>query len=330
MSYRPLEHTFYNSPKIKKLARRLNLDIRVAHGTVSELWSWALSHAPDGDLSKFDFEDIEDAVHWDGGAGALIEVLIECRLVDSIDAEGGRRVEIHNWLERGGTYAETQRKKIQRKRKRDLSRDVPECPGTSADIPSSPSIEEKRIEENIYIDSRTSDADAATEPAKSTSEMAVGDLFDCSKSGPTPNQANDELDGEPVTGNGGPEGEVGGEKPKATARAEVVNLPVKRKKGTPQQINEVWQHYRTYHPNCPERLYSTEPEYRQLRQRLAHFTVDQMKQSLDGFHADAWHNGTTNGTTYLNIETLTRTVTKIADGIDKLKKATNRPKAAEL
>ncbi|WP_067931222.1 hypothetical protein [Alicyclobacillus kakegawensis] len=51
-------------PKTKKLARELNDTVRGAIGLLHLLWWWAMDYAEDGDLSRFDYEDIADAVMW--------------------------------------------------------------------------------------------------------------------------------------------------------------------------------------------------------------------------------------------------------------------------
>src|SRR5450756_2179828 len=59
-------------PKTRKLARRLDVRVPEAIGTLHCLWWWAVDYAEDGDLSKFDHDDIADACEWVGDADALI------------------------------------------------------------------------------------------------------------------------------------------------------------------------------------------------------------------------------------------------------------------
>ncbi|NIQ98263.1 MAG: hypothetical protein GWN87_32065, partial [Desulfuromonadales bacterium] len=171
MAWRKLEATFHGNPKSKRLARRLEIGRATARGLISGLWSWALLHAPDGDLVGFDGEDIAEAVDFDGDADDLIRALVEVRVLD----REGDRLSIHNWLERGGSYAEKVRKRLERQRQSSKNvqdslgqtktvqdekgqsenvEDRPKMSGTKTDSPGpSENVavrrEEKRREENI-------------------------------------------------------------------------------------------------------------------------------------------------------------------------------------
>lgn len=66
------------SPKLKRVARRLEVPPAQAIGHLHCLWWWAVDHAPDGDLNQYDAEDLADAAEWDGDADRFVEVLRTC------------------------------------------------------------------------------------------------------------------------------------------------------------------------------------------------------------------------------------------------------------
>lgn len=173
MAWRKLEDTFHSDRKIRKLANELDIIEPHAAGHIATLWSWALLHAPDGDLTKFDVDDIEYGAKWNGAIGDFVNACVLVRLIDRTDGGG---LLLHNWLERGGSYAESHRKRLERKAKKqgDLSGTVQDCPGQSGtvlDCPEMSALEENRIEENRSIcDSAAGAADhssdALTKPTK--------------------------------------------------------------------------------------------------------------------------------------------------------------------
>lgn len=165
MAWRKLEDTFYDSPKLNRLARHLAVNKAQAAGHLALLWSWALRHAPDGDLSKYDIEDIEDAVSWSGERGAFLQACATAKLVDVIPNDQNvnqgsecntvpnDKYVIHNWMSRGGSYAESQRKQLSRKRNQpcnNLSGTVRDNPGQSGNVRSR--IEEKRIKHTCGVE----------------------------------------------------------------------------------------------------------------------------------------------------------------------------------
>ena len=116
-------------PKTKKLARLLNISAPTAIGHLHMLWWWALDYAQDGDLSKYQAEDIADAVLWDGSASLLMASLLDAGFLDQPD--GNPR--IHDWDEYGG--------KLLAKRKADAERKAKaarpaEFQGSSVGVPA--------------------------------------------------------------------------------------------------------------------------------------------------------------------------------------------------
>ncbi len=143
MAWCKLDATLRESVKPKRLARKLGIERHAARGLLAGLWSWALTYAPDGDLSGLEPEEIAEAADWQGDAELLFSALVEVRLVDHDGYDSAR---IHNWLERSGSYAENARrnKNRQKRKAKRLSRDGP---GTVPGV-SRARREEKRREEN--------------------------------------------------------------------------------------------------------------------------------------------------------------------------------------
>lgn len=114
-------------PKTRKAARALG--IRPVHlvGHLHLLWHWALELAEDGDLSKFDAEDIAIAADWDGDPDQFVEALVDCGPGDSAgflerDGQCGApeddrigRLVLHDWWTYAGKLVERRRQDRDRK-----------------------------------------------------------------------------------------------------------------------------------------------------------------------------------------------------------------------
>ena len=99
-------------PKTRKLARRVD-DLTKAIGMLHCLWWWAMDYAPDGDLSKYDAEDIAIACEWSADPDELIAILADCGFLDT---DGNGRRHIHDWSEYGGALLVMREQDAERKR----------------------------------------------------------------------------------------------------------------------------------------------------------------------------------------------------------------------
>lgn len=99
-------------PKTKKLRRLLNISTPTAVGHLHMFWWWAMDHAQDGDLSRYDVFDIADACEWEGDAHQLFHALCEARFIECIDT----RYVIHDWYEYAGKLIELRKKDAERKK----------------------------------------------------------------------------------------------------------------------------------------------------------------------------------------------------------------------
>jgi len=238
MAWLKLEDTFYDHPKVRKLARRLTVNRAQAAGHLALLWSWALRHAPDGDLSQIDFEDIEEAAQWGGAHGDFVKACFDCAFLD----QNGDQIAIHNWITRGGSFAENKRKQRNRDARKSQDETVPglsrDSDGTATRL-SRPRVEKSRVE--YRSDKRADD------------------------------------------------------------------------------IQEVWQHYRTHHPGTAKRLTSGRKEYQLIKARLEDFDADQLKASIDGFHKSPWHTGQNpDGKRYLSLALMMRDISHVQSGLEML------------
>lgn len=100
-------------PKTKKLVRLLSLPLPAVIGHLHLLWWWAMDYAENGDLSKYDAGDIEDACHWNGVEGELLDALIKSRFIDEQDG----RLMLHDWYDFVGRLLEKREQNKERKRK---------------------------------------------------------------------------------------------------------------------------------------------------------------------------------------------------------------------
>lgn len=80
-------------PKTRKLARRLEIHKAQAVGHLGLLWIWALDYAPDGELARYDAEDIAIGADWDGDSSEFRAALEGAGFIDEDDA-GAR---LHDW-----------------------------------------------------------------------------------------------------------------------------------------------------------------------------------------------------------------------------------------
>lgn len=97
-------------PKAKKLARLLGVSLPAAIGHLHFFWWWAMDYAQDGDISKYDPEDIADASGWEGSPDIWFKALLESEFIDS-----DKR--IHDWFDYAGRLVERREQNKERKRR---------------------------------------------------------------------------------------------------------------------------------------------------------------------------------------------------------------------
>ena len=97
--------------KINRLKDLLNTTYTGALGSVSCLWLWCASFAPNGDLKKFTESEISIAAKWDGNSKLFIESLKKSQLLDS-------DMKIHDWKKHGMRLLISSRKRVEAYRKK--------------------------------------------------------------------------------------------------------------------------------------------------------------------------------------------------------------------
>lgn len=102
MAYIESHQEIARHPKTVRLMRRLNVSKNEAIGIIHQLWWWAMDFAPDGDLTRFDAEEIAIAVDYDGDPAALMDALISSGWIDKNPETSG--VSVHDWEHYGGKF----------------------------------------------------------------------------------------------------------------------------------------------------------------------------------------------------------------------------------
>lgn len=121
MTFGRLEDRFRDSPKINRLAKLLGVRQAEAAGLWANLYTWALVHAIDGDVTNLTDWDLERAAMWEGDPGAFAAA-IKSDQVRIHEMRNGRS-HLHDWWDfaEGIKKAKAQKKRRDRKL-RDSSR----------------------------------------------------------------------------------------------------------------------------------------------------------------------------------------------------------------
>lgn len=88
-------------PKLKALRRRLGVSIPTAIGHLELLWAATAQYATGGDVGRFDDDDIEEFVGWEGEPGAFVAACIEAGFLVRCTAH---RLVVHDWPEHCPEY----------------------------------------------------------------------------------------------------------------------------------------------------------------------------------------------------------------------------------
>lgn len=153
-------------PKAIKLARLLGISIPQAVGHLHLLWWWAFDYAKDGELSRYDPEDIADAVLWEGSASDLVDALVRAGFLDQPDG----RLLIHDWEQYGGKLLSRRRADVERKESQRNSNGIPaDVQRNSSGIPA----EQHRTSNGVPAEEdRSSDVDKKRRDKKRVSSRA--------------------------------------------------------------------------------------------------------------------------------------------------------------
>lgn len=100
-------------PKTRRLMRFLSIPLPNAVGHLHCFWWWALDHAQDGNLNKYDVYDIADAAAWNGDAEIFVNGMVDAGFIRKENSE----IVIHDWMDYAGRLIERRQKDAERKRK---------------------------------------------------------------------------------------------------------------------------------------------------------------------------------------------------------------------
>jgi hypothetical protein len=103
MMWLQVHTSLVHHPKTARLARRLRVPKAQAIGHLVALWLWCLEYAPDGELSKFDVEEIAEAALWEQDAAQFVEALVAAGFLDRNDDV----LSVHDWDQYGGKILES-------------------------------------------------------------------------------------------------------------------------------------------------------------------------------------------------------------------------------
>lgn len=171
-------------PKTKKLARKLGTSIPAVIGHLHLMWWWAMDYAQDGDLSRYENEDIADALCWEEDATQLVEALHDAGFIDQ--REDGT-YEIHDWQEYGGKMFEKRAEEAERKRKARQEKTIRKTSkgskktssGRPADILKTAHVDNIR-KDNITGENITAGEEAPApvyEPSNLSKHETIGDAY---------------------------------------------------------------------------------------------------------------------------------------------------------
>lgn len=169
MAYIESHQELRDHPKVKRMARMLDVPVVAVIGHLQCLWWWAMDYAQDGDTSRYDAHDLADASLWDGDPDLLVTALRDCGPGGTSGFLDGDQ--LHDWDQYGGKLAAKRRKDRERKREarsgQSTGRPAPPPPhvnGTSngrpADVQGMSQVEERRGEERRELHG---DADASAD-----------------------------------------------------------------------------------------------------------------------------------------------------------------------
>lgn len=179
MAWIHVEAGVRDHPKIRKLARDCGVDYATGLGTVVMLWTWTIEHAADGNLSRYDPDDIECAAGWTGEPGKWYASAVARRLIDA-NEEGEKIVHIHDWDEHTTSYREAARHRQWRAKKAKYQRENAESTGQQRDSNVTVTASERESEresETSEKSERASERDRAcargTSPAACAPDFAI-------------------------------------------------------------------------------------------------------------------------------------------------------------
>lgn len=176
MLFTPSHAELAQHPKMRKLARLLGVGIPTAIGHLHLLWHFALKYAPDGDLARFDCDEIADGCLWDGD-GADFQIALVA--AGWLDREGEAGVTVHDWDEYGGKYVKRKEANAERMREKRATQEPrtkkPRATHVQRTTDARATLEESREEENRVEERRVEGAKRASRATPAPDEFPISE-----------------------------------------------------------------------------------------------------------------------------------------------------------
>lgn len=214
MAWIESHQTVWEHAKTRKAARRLHIPPVQLVGHLHALWHWSLDHAEDGNVSKYDAEDLAIAARWDGDPDEFVTALTDCGPGDSAGylERGGHYGDpsdeltgdlvLHDWWDYAGKLIEWRRRDRRRKaRSRAATPPTPAPPpsgGRPADVPQATGRTAGTREPTEPTNRPPSAADASRESRREAAADTLADIGDaladaCHLHGRLTRRARDQL-----------------------------------------------------------------------------------------------------------------------------------------
>ncbi len=110
----PIDQSLIRHPKLKKMSRLLQISQKEAIGYLVSFWMWCVEYAQDGDITKYDADDISDGCDWEGNSGEFYNALLASRFI--IETEDNELI-VNDWNEYAGKCFENKEKSAEKMRK---------------------------------------------------------------------------------------------------------------------------------------------------------------------------------------------------------------------
>ncbi len=106
-------------PKTKRAAKVLGVHRLQMVGHLVSLWSWCMQFAPDGDLCKFNPDEIADGACWEGDPKKFVDTLVNCGPGESVGflEDDGIGLKVHDWSDYSEKVVSQSTKSTERSRK---------------------------------------------------------------------------------------------------------------------------------------------------------------------------------------------------------------------
>lgn len=141
-----------NHPKFLKALRLLKgkTTAPALLGHLHMLWYWALDYAENGDVTRFDVDDLAQAATWDGDAREFVTALTNCGTgggAGFLERTADGRLLIHDWWDYAGKLMAKRQADAERKRReraavrQDAEPKAPDVAGPSVEVQSASSAD---------------------------------------------------------------------------------------------------------------------------------------------------------------------------------------------